>query len=149
MTSDESGFTLLETLLVLAIVCILCISPILKINMWTKQQAVKSQLLAFERLFEKSHHSAVIEGFFSYIEADAGNQLVTFTYHHRGRQIEEQLILEDPLSLVVSREVQLKANSGSPSKLVTFMFYDQLNKKKISYVVELGSAKLFKYEEDI
>ena len=144
---SNDGFTLWECLCVLLIISIFGLLPIIKIEKWKEQKTITSQLIMFERLYEKSQHSAVIEKESSKIFADKDSQRIIFNYTLKGQKKEEFLYIEEPLLIMRERSLELQAGTASPSKLETFTFFDQSTQTKIDYIVQLGSSKVFKYVE--
>lgn len=110
---------------------------------------VATQLISFERLYEKSQQSAVIEGNISYITSREDTQTIVFKYYFKGEEKIEMLRVKQPLVIERDSDLKLQGGSASPSKLETFSFIDISERKRIRYVVQLGSSKVFKYVEKI
>lgn len=144
---NNQGFTLWECLCVLLVISVLGILPLMKLERWKEQQLVTSQLIGFERLYEKSQHSAVIELENSKVSANKLTQQLVFNYTFKGDKIEEVIDIKPPLIIDKKSEVTLRGGSASPSKLETFQFIDESRDTVIRYVVQLGSSKVFRYEE--
>ena len=121
--------------------------PILKIEDWKTKQDIASQLISFERLYEKSQQSAIIEGNVSYITSSKETQMVVFQYYFKGQEKTEVLQVKQPLTIEKDSDLKLQGGSASPSKLETFSFVDTSVEKRTRYVVQLGSSKVFKYVE--
>lgn len=144
---NDEGFTLWECLCVLLVISILAIMPILKIEKWREKQTAASQLILFERLYERSQHSAVVEQEQSKVKTISSSQCLFFSYTFKGEKIEEKIEINRPLYIQKDSEVTLQSGSASPSVLETFEFYDDSTQTSIRYVVQLGSSKVFKYVE--
>jgi len=121
--------------------------PILKIEQWKQAKTIQTQLLSFERMYEKSQQCAVIEGYTSVISADKLNQQISYQYYFKGQEKRDVVSIQKPLEIKKNSEVKLKGGSASPSKLETFSFFDKSTNTTIRYVVQLGSSKVFKYVE--
>lgn len=147
MRSNDDGFTLWECLCVLLVISILGIMPILKIEKWREKQSITSQLIMFERLYERSQYSAVVEQEQSKVETVRASQRLFFSYTFKGEKIEETIEIKKPLYIQKDSGVTLQSGSASPSSLETFEFYDESTQTIIRYVVQLGSSKVFKYVE--
>ena len=144
---SNDGFTLWECLCVLLVISIFGLLPVIRIEKWKEKQNVTAQLVTFERLYEKSQHSAVIEKESSKIFTDRDSQRIIFNYTLKGQKKEEFLYIEEPLRINKKSSLELQPGTASPSKLETFSFFDQSSQTKIDYIVQLGSSKVFKYVE--
>jgi len=144
---NNDGFTLWECLCVLLVISIFGLLPVIRVEKWKEKQNVTAQLVMFERLYEKSQHSAIIEKESSKIFADRDSQRIIFNYTLKGQKKEEFLYIEEPLRINKKSSLELQPGTASPSKLETFSFFDQSSQTKIDYIVQLGSSKVFKYVE--
>ncbi|MGX6971480.1 hypothetical protein [Vagococcus bubulae] len=131
----------------LLVISIFGLLPVIRIEKWKEKQNVTAQLVMFERLYEKSQHSAIIEKESSHILADKHSQKLVFSYTIKGRKTEEIVNIEAPLRINKKSSLELQPGTASPSKLETFSFFDQSSQTKIDYIVQLGSSKVFKYVE--
>lgn len=156
-TQTHRAFTLVEALLVLAVISCFSLLPVLAVKRWQEELAVAHFFSRFEKMLLVSQQIAIIERDGTKVLVDRPNNLVTFqtegTNDKTGsvREKDRFLPLEIPNLLQYSggntTEFSFIQDAGSPRKLTSVTFSRNDKPIKVKYQFQLGSGRFEKTVE--
>ncbi|MBO0421027.1 competence type IV pilus minor pilin ComGD [Vagococcus fluvialis] len=146
---ENSGFTLLESLIVMLCISVFFLVPLIMIKNWKEQLEVTMFLNKLERGIEKTHQSAIIESHGTSINQKRNSSEIIFNYWHHQKQMSDYLKVEYPFVLKTNETIDFKNTTGNISKLQVIKLRDELNKKEITYKFQIGSGKVIKSEKKL
>jgi competence protein ComGD len=145
----NSGFTLLESLIVMFCISVFFLVPLIMIKNWKEQLEVTMFLNKLERGIEKTHQSAIIESHGTSINQKRNSSEIIFNYWNHQKQMSDYLKVEYPFVLKTNETIDFKNTTGNISKLQVIKLRDELNKKEITYKFQIGSGKVIKSEKKL
>ncbi|MBO0437703.1 competence type IV pilus minor pilin ComGD [Vagococcus fluvialis] len=145
----NSGFTLLESLIVMLCISVFFLVPLIMIKNWKEQLEVTMFLNKLERGIEKTHQSAIIESHGTSINQKQNSSEIIFNYWHHQKKMSDYLKVEYPFVLKTNETIDFKNTTGNISKLQVIKLRDELNKKEITYKFQIGSGKVIKSEKKL
>lgn len=145
----NSGFTLLESLIVMLCISVFFLVPLIMIKNWKEQLEVTMFLNKLERGIEKTHQSAIIESHGTSINQKRNSSEIIFNYWHHQKKMSDYLKVEYPFVLKTNETIDFKNTTGNISKLQVIKLRDELNKKEITYKFQIGSGKVIKSEKKL
>lgn len=153
----RNAFTLVEALLVLAVVSCFSLLPVLAVKGWQEELAVAHFFSRFEKMLLVSQQIAIVEKVKTNLKIDRGNKKISFatvgTDGSTGEYFEEDFfpVLKVPATIFFERSstttFSFNANSGSPSALRKVSFYRKDKPIIFSYQIQMGSARFEKTVE--
>lgn len=145
----NSGFTLLESLIVMLCISVFFLVPLIMIKNWKEQLEVTMFLNKLERGIEKTHQSAIIESHGTSINQKQNSSEIIFNYWHHQKKMSDYLKVEYPFVLKTNETIDFKNTTGNIAKLQVIKLRDELNKKEITYKFQIGSGKVIKSEKKL
>lgn len=151
------AFTLVEALLVLAVVSCFSLLPVLAVKGWQEELEVAHFFSRFEKMLLVSQQIAIIEGVGTKVHVERSTNLVKFqtegTNAKTGTLHEEDRFppLEIPNPLKYSggntTEFSFIQDAGSPRKLTSVTFSRNDKSMKVKYQLQMGSGRFEKTVE--
>lgn len=156
-TQTHRAFTLVETLLVLAVISCFSLLPVLAVKRWQEELAVAHFFSRFEKMLLVSQQIAIVEKYQTTLTVDRGKRMVTFatigTDGKTGSDFEEdsfsEIIIPEAIYFKTADETRFSfsTQSGSPSALRKVSFYRKDKPITVSYQIQMGSARFEKTVE--
>lgn len=156
-TQTHRAFTLVETLLVLAVISCFSLLPVLAVKRWQEELAVTHFFSRFEKMLLVSQQIAIIERDGTKVQVERSSNLVKFVTEGTNPEMESVreedrfLPLEIPNLLKYSggntTEFSFIQDAGSPRKLTSVTFSRNDKPIKVKYQFQLGSGRFEKTVE--
>ncbi len=146
MKNNNSGFTLIESLLVMLCISVFFMVPFLMVKSWKEQMEVAMFFNRLEREIEKTHQSAIIESQQTCIVQNKDKNEFIFQFYHHQKLRKEYLRVEYPLVLKTDKTIYFNSTTGNLQKVEAIKIEDNLNNQVIQYNFQLGSGKVIKDE---
>lgn len=148
-TQGHAGYTLLETLITLGLICLLLLLPVISLDRLYRQYQVHFFFTQFEKNMAFTQQAAIVSG-----------RTATVHYHERQcdfmyqwyQDVTKTTEVKLPQTIETSMKevsVNFKAGKGNVDKLPKFTFIDKENKKKYTYQINMGSGKYEKKVEEL
>ncbi|MFC6347242.1 competence type IV pilus minor pilin ComGD [Vagococcus carniphilus] len=145
--TNNAGFTLIESLLVLLTITIFLAVPLISLKHWKEKIKVEMFLNQVERRIQQTHQSAIIEQHGTKISQSADSNFLKFEYYHHDVLYREFLYVEEPLNLRTIKTIEFLPGSGNIKEIEGIKIEDSLNKRNIIYTFQLGSGKVIRRDE--
>lgn len=141
----ESGFTILEMLVVLSISSLLILLPVLQVKGWQERLNVTYFFKEFERQIIGLQQTAIITGGASEITVMRGEQELIYLYQDsQGKQVIDSLLFPEQISVEKDTRIKFIGKTGNISKLDRFVFTDHLSERQLTYQYQIGSGRFVK-----
>ena len=142
---ELSGFTLIESLLVLLIVLLLASYPLMSWNKWQEQLEITNFFQLFEKHLVYAQQTAIEFRQDSRVYAKRSERVIYFNFA-TATKLKEVAPLKIPakLQVVAHADVTFLPASGNASKMEVFRFLQAGQEKEITYQYYLGSGRFVK-----
>lgn len=154
----HSGFTLVETLLVLFVIVSFTFLPVLSLKNWQEELATQRFFVNFEKMVLVCQQISIVEKRETTITVDPATKRVTFlteaTSGGSGGSFPEDrfqpLLFPETVTTQGSTTVKFGftgGGTGSPSRLLKVIFKVQKRSKTVTYALQMGSGRFAKTTE--
>ena len=148
-SKQVSGYTLVETVVVLMVVCLFLGLPTLLLKNWQANIEVTRFFNEFERNIQLMQQKAIVTQEQTQIFLEPESQQIYF-YQETLEEADTLLLrLPQGLSLAdkITRKIKFKGSSGHYSGMGRVVFFRENPQQKISYQFQIGSGKYSKKTE--
>lgn len=151
MREKYSAFTLIETLIVLAISCMLLLLPSLKIKSWLVERKIDFALQSFEKNVLDCQQQAILTQKKTRILVNFSSQTISYhsTAFSDGKYVQtlpDELVVETKGS---DSQISFTAGKGNPSAIFSVVFKDELSQRRLKYQSQMGAGRVICYETKI
>lgn len=144
-----TGFTLIETLITLGLICLLFFLPAISLDGLYQQYRIHFFFSQFEKKMAFAQQAAIISGRKATVYVHDQQCDFFYQWYQNVQRIEELMFPPEIESGVKEVSLNFKAGKGNVDKLPKFIFIDKKNQKKYVYQINLGSGKYEKKVEDL
>lgn len=140
--SRYSGFTLVESLLVLLVVTFLLGLPMLQIRQWQERLAYQAFIEEFEQRLIQTQQSAIVFRGQTRVQTEQNTSTIEFRLFQVDGKYEVETITI-PKGVTIQRSVLLcfMSKSGNVEQNNTFRFKTPYHEKYLDYVYQIGSGR--------